>query len=439
MPNAPTRRSRVQLSVSSPTEIPDEAARISRLPWIITAAGWSAGAAILGLCAVALPVVAAWLTELRLAAPEVLNVTVSLWAAAHGVDVVVGQIALGVTPLGVTLALGAACGAAAHHVAVQVRKTERRAQRSPGRWWIAVVASCAASYVGACLALFMIFLPQGDAGALVAGATVVGTTGAMAGAGWGFGLDVLRGQPRWVRRLPGAVAVGVGVLVGGAAVALVISALAHWEQVAGLHAALEPDPTGSVLLVLAQLAYLPNLIVWAGSWALGAGISLGAGTVVSPGVTTVGFLPTVPIFGLLPQNGEAWSWVWVLLGTGAGVAVSLRLTRGSTASSTGWTWRAGLAGVLVGLVWSLFALFSGGDLGVDRLVGLGPRFPDVVWLSTAGIGLAAAATALTTSSLVQRRERPSVQVREALANHADAAAPASVSTMCEPEDAGSDR
>lgn len=406
MPTTPARRSPVRLTVSSPSEVTEPTARIPHVAWLTAALAWSGGVAVLGLAAIAVPVIAAGLTAERATGVAVVDTVVQFWVAAHGVDAIVGGVVVGVTPLGVTAILLAACAAVAHHAAVQAGGDERDT-RTLWRTWAAVVGVCAGTYTGVSLILALALAHPGQAVPLAGGAAMVAVCGAALGALVGTGLKPLANRSWWIQRLPKALAAGFGVLVVGAMLALGVSLWAHGDQVAMLHQALAPDTLGTVLLICLQLAYLPNVVAWVGSWALGATVSLGPGTGISPGVTAVGAMPTLPIFGLLPANGETWAWVWMLLGTAAGAVAAIVLFRGLPASSVGdlegWPWQAGIAGVLVGLGWSALAWVSRGDLGVDRLVGLGPRFPDLLWLSVMGIGLAAAATGIIAFTLAQRR------------------------------------
>ena len=52
-----------------------------------------------------------------------------------------------------------------------------------------------------------------------------------------------------------------------------------------------------IALLLAQLALVPNALVWAASYALGAGFVMGAGSVVAPAGTELGMLPGLPLLG----------------------------------------------------------------------------------------------------------------------------------------------
>jgi hypothetical protein len=109
------------------------------------------------------------------------------------------------------------------------------------------------------------------------------------------------------------------MLVAGAAV-LVTGLITHLNRVAALHEALQPGVAGGIALLLLQLGFAPNALVWSASYALGSGFSLGAGSVVAPAATELGILPGIPLLGALPSPGpgdlvELW---WLAAGAAAG-------------------------------------------------------------------------------------------------------------------------
>ena len=60
-----------------------------------------------------------------------------------------------------------------------------------------------------------------------------------------------------------------------------------WDRVVDLNTALRAGSAGTALLVVIQAAVLPNALVWSGSYALGAGFSMGSGSVVAPAATSL--------------------------------------------------------------------------------------------------------------------------------------------------------
>ena len=91
---------------------------------------------------------------------------------------------------------------------------------------------------------------------------------------------------------------------------------------------------GNVALLALQLAFAPNLIIWAASYALGAGFSLGSGALVAPAGTELGLLPAIPVFGALPEVGPAGTgqlW-WLAGGVLAGVVAAVVVVLGRPAA-----------------------------------------------------------------------------------------------------------
>ena len=57
---------------------------------------------------------------------------------------------------------------------------------------------------------------------------------------------------------------------------------------------------GAALLLLAQLAYASNAIIWAVAYTLGPGFAFGAGTVVAPTGSALGAVPVFPMLAAMP-------------------------------------------------------------------------------------------------------------------------------------------
>lgn len=160
---------------------------------------------------------------------------------------------------------------------------------------------------------------------------------------------------------------------GGAALSavfLVAGLITGWEQMRTIWTGLKPDALGSVAMFLAILAYLPTLLVWGIAWITGPGLSLGQGTVFSPGQVIGGDLPPVPVLAWLPDAPVGW---WPLIFPVA-LAIGLGLYLGGRhqlgLADTALSLALFLAGLLVGgllIVW-----FVSGSLGPGRLVNVGP-------------------------------------------------------------------
>jgi hypothetical protein len=186
------------------------------------------------------------------------------------------------------------------------------------------------------------------------------------------------------------------MLVAGAAV-LVSGLWIHLKQVEALHQALQPGVAGGIALLLLQLAFAPNAMVWSASYALGSGFSLGAGSVIAPAATHLGMVPAIPLLGALPSPGpgdlmQLW---WLAAGAVAGalacwVMLSWRpIPRFDQASLAG-----GACGLLAGAVFAGLAWAASGDLGTLRLAGLGPRLVPLLVMAATTMGLSGMITGL---------------------------------------------
>ncbi len=145
-------------------------------------------------------------------------------------------------------------------------------------------------------------------------AVVAGGLGAARGlAPWSRLARLMPARPRSViLGMLGALALltAVGAALAGASLAV------HLPEVKAATNALAPGPAGAALLLLAQLAYAPNAIIWAVAYVLGPGFAFGTGTVVAPTGSALGALPAFPMLAALPSGaksaGPAWVTVLVL-------------------------------------------------------------------------------------------------------------------------------
>lgn len=121
---------------------------------------------------------------------------------------------------------------------------------------------------------------------------------------------------RWVSVVPrdlrelGALALRVSstVLLGLVVVSstmLVLLLVAGFATEISLYEAVHGEIFGGVVLTFCQLLAVPTVVVWAASWIVGPGFSLGVGTIVSPDMLTLGTLPSVPLLGLIPLENSA--------------------------------------------------------------------------------------------------------------------------------------
>ena len=224
----------------------------------------------------------------------------------------------------------------------------------------------------------------------------VRSTGAVVTA-WGDGddgpIDALHDRvdalpPEW-RALPGLAVRGTALvlvgLIGFAGLALAVAVIAGGGEMVTLFQMAQIDAIGAAGLTLAHLGYLPTLLVWALAWVAGPGFSVGASTVVSPAVVDLGVVPSIPLLGLIPEQGSPFLLLVALgpvaVGALAGLSLRILLVREWRAEGIldddrePYLPRLALAGgvaVLSAASAALLAVMASGSMGPGRLVEAGP-------------------------------------------------------------------
>jgi hypothetical protein len=201
----------------------------------------------------------------------------------------------------------------------------------------------------------------------------------------------------------------LAVLTAGGSLMAGGSLAAHFGEFRSLDTALAPGLVGGALLLLAQLAYLPNAIAWAICYSLGPGFAFGTGTVVAPTGLALGPLPEFPLLSALPAGAGAvpgWVSVAVLaMPYLAGAFGGVLLARAAPTSSVEVAPLLGFAcGAATGCVTGIWAAFSGGPLGSGRLTTVGPSAWQAAVIATLEVGVAAAISAGLVNWLRLRRE-----------------------------------
>ena len=207
--------------------------------------------------------------------------------------------------------------------------------------------------------------------------------------------------------LRGGFAVATGV-VAVAAVLLAVLVALHYADVVRLYEGLHTEVLGGVSITLAQLAFVPTLVIWVASWLVGPGFAVGVGSSVSPLGTTLGPLPAIPVFGALPTGDSAYGFLGILVPIVLAFLAAAVLRPGlvralGDAASARWFVVAGIAmGLVGGIVLGALAAFGSGSAGPGRLAQIGPDPWSVgLW---AGVEIAAAAVV---GFVVARRREPS--------------------------------
>lgn len=403
----PTDRSpaSVELAVSNPAErdLSGSIGRIPYLPWVASALLGSGAAVLLGWVTVGVAVAAGWLTMTRLPPTTVLDTIAQLWLGLHGVPFTVAGLTVGLTPLGLTGLVAVAMAAVARYAAGQ-REDDGQARL---RTSALVAGTCTITYSLLVLLLASLVAPPRQAASAFAGAAAVAGTGSLIGAIRACGVRL----PIGLRAALHGAGAGLAILGLGSALALLLAIVSHTAQIGALQSAVAPDAVGAVLLVVCYLAYAPTLLLWTAAYATGAGFTVGAGTLFTPWVAVGGLVPGLPIAGALPTVPPAQGWVLVLIapiaGLAAGLAASRRLDRLVPGSSPAErTLVAALAGAGAAAGFLIVSWLARGSLGAGRLVGLGPRFPEL--LVNGGLPIVAGAVVAGLAHAVWRRRRPTL-------------------------------
>ncbi|MBI0298175.1 hypothetical protein JBE04_27855, partial [Streptomyces sp. PRKS01-29] len=190
------------------------------------------------------------------------------------------------------------------------------------------------------------------------------------------------------RRLTAALRAGTSglvVLLGSGALLTATSMLSHAGAVQVTFLNLSDVWSGRFAVLLVSLALLPNAIVWGAAYGVGAGFTVGGGSVVAPlGITSYPQLPHFPLVAALPTDGSGGPLVWLTgIAAGAsvawfiGIAAVRRPGKGEPRPSWGWAETlvlAALAAIGCAAAMALLAGVSGGPLGIGILADLGPSW-----------------------------------------------------------------
>jgi hypothetical protein len=369
-------------------------------PLAVTGAIGACAAAGIGIAVLTMLVLAGWIAapHAGLGLTGVLRTAALLWLIGHHVGFSLPGVGrIGMLPLGLVLLPGALLWRA-------------------GRWVVRAGGVRGLAHVGyAALALAVPYAMVAGALALASGSaraspslsqavvcsfllalTAGGLGGARGIAPWTQLAGLL---PDRLRSLTAGTAGSLAVLTAAGGLLAGASLAAHLGEFKEVNGVLAPGAVGAVLLLLAQLAYVPNAIAWAISFTLGPGFAFGAGTVIAPTGSALGQLPAFPMLAALPQGVH--SAVPPLLSAAvlavpyvAGVFGGLLTIRAAPILALEAAPLWGFAcGAVTGGVLGVMAAFAGGPLGSGRLAAVGPSGWQVGLVAALEVGVAAAVTA----------------------------------------------
>lgn len=371
-------------------------------------------AAGLGLGAIAVLVVAMWITSPfpDSGAGGALHVAAGLWLLGHGVELMRPDTLSGTpAPIGVVplLLMGLTAWLAYRAARDALEPDEGRPQLT------ALGAACTVSggylLVGGAVVLYVAGGPL-TAHPLRAALTLPVLTVLSVAVGAWTG----SGRPRvpLPQRLPGAVrgplartvwapagrrgvvvalrsgAAAFLLLVGGGALLVGASLVWHGDPAHSSFVRLAGDWSGRFAVLLLGLALVPNAAIWGAAYGLGPGFALGTTAVATPlGVVGTPALPSFPLLAAVPEgSGTPLNWAAAVVPAITGLAVAWFTVRVAAPpyavreeawGACGTALTAALGGIVCAGLTAALAALSGGPLGNGRLAAFGP----VWWLTGA--------------------------------------------------------
>jgi hypothetical protein len=181
-----------------------------------------------------------------------------------------------------------------------------------------------------------------------------------------------------------------GVVIATASVLLAIVVVTSYAQMIALYEGLQAGALGGFALTLAQIAFIPNLVLWAVSWLVGPGFAIGTGSSVSPLATSLGPIPAVPVLGALPTGESSFAFVGILVPVLAGFLAGALVHRQASAPGIPRILAIGVGmGLSAGAALGLLTWASAGAAGPGRLVTVGPDPMQVALWAALEVGVAA--------------------------------------------------
>jgi hypothetical protein len=174
--------------------------------------------------------------------------------------------------------------------------------------------------------------------------------------------------------LRGGIASAAGIMAA-ASILTALAIAASYAKIITLYESLHTEVLGGVAVTLAQIAFIPNIVIFSASWLVGPGFALGAGSSVSPIGTQLGPIPAIPILGALPTGQLAVGFLGLLVPVVVGFVVGALLApRLREQLATVELVVTGVAiGIVGGVTLGVLAWASAGAIGPGRLAQVGPN------------------------------------------------------------------
>ena len=345
----------------------------ARAWWVVAplAAIW---AAALGWAIFALPVLAAWVSSVQSTAGwgQVLRTAGLAWVVAHDVPVQVGGATYSLLPWGL-LAIPVFLLVYAGRWAGRVAKVDTV------RDWLLVAGSTAVLYTVLVTVVSLLARVPGartSAKYALLAALAISVLALLWGVLHGSSMRpmILSAIPRDLRVVIRGAVIAIATLVGMGAALVALSLIVHFGEVIRIQQYLEPGPLGGVALLVLSIGYLPVAAMWAVSYCLGAGVSIGTDVTLTPFIATSApvELPPFPMLAALPQDVGPVAWALPVIGVFAGTLIGLVVAKGGFRLGRRICLAAG-ASLLAAIGVYLLLFMSSGALGTMNLVQVGPK------------------------------------------------------------------
>ena len=339
------------------------------------------------------------------------------WLLAHGSGVVVDGVAVTVVPLGLTAACAWAIWRTGHGVGDSVSGHGPDADGiADGErdWTVAVATLCfTVGYVAVALVTRALAATPGTAPSSartllwsLALCTTFGLGSIAVGSGraaiWATFLSAsVRATAATCLRI-------VGAYLGLSAVVLLVALVVDFGDAVNVMSRLHTDAGDATVYTALTATVVPNATIFTGAYLLGPGFAVGAGTLVSPALVSLGPLPMFPLLAALPDNGPTPAWtpyVVALPPLLAAVAAARSQRRTPTLRWEEGALRGCAGGVLAGVLLGVLAAVAGGAVGPGRMGAVGPAAIEVLVHAVTVFGIGGLVGGLITTWRQRRARR----------------------------------
>jgi hypothetical protein len=321
------------------------------------------------------------------------------WLLAHGSGIRVDGVLLTVVPLGLTVLCGWSIWRLGQRVGSSVSGHGPDADRIADgeRDWTVAIAGLAFT-VGYLVVAIITFQMAATAETAPSQARVVlwslvlcGTLGVTAIA-IGSGRAAI-----WASFLPpsvraaGATALRVlGTYLVVAALVFVAALVVDFGTAVNVMSRLHMGAGDATVYTALTTTVAPNAVLFSGSYLLGPGFAVGAHTLVSPTMVSIGALPMFPLLAALPDNGPTAAWTAYLMAVPLLVAAFAAVRSQRRNPTLRWdegALRGTAGGVVAGVLLGFLASVSGGAVGPGRMREVGPLGFDVLVHAITAFGI----------------------------------------------------